>query len=127
LAIFSRTVLRIYSEVRNLTKSRHHGLMKVLRPFAGTVGDEMSDSPQAKIVRYLVKERIAIQGHIHDGCNLGNCPYLAIDFSTPEGLRALGDALEFHLFKKKAKAMEIRDKYFPDPSKSNDQRRERGE
>jgi len=54
-------------------------------------------SAQVQIVKFLEYMKIPIAGHVHEGCNLGNCAYLQIDFSTPEGLNALGNALEMFI------------------------------
>lgn len=61
------------------------------------------NSPQAQIVRFLEYMKIPIAGHVHEGCNLGNCVYLQIDFSTPHGLKALGSALEEFMWHQKEK------------------------
>lgn len=57
---------------------------------------------QAKIVRFLEYMKIPIKGHVHDHCNLGNCAYLYIDFRTPEGLEALGNAFEDYVRERKS-------------------------
>lgn len=58
---------------------------------------------QQQIVNFLEYMKIPIAGHIHEGCNLGNCAFLAVDFNTPEGLKILGDALEVYMWEGKRK------------------------
>ena len=87
----AESILNRLKEERLITDSSEDRELKI----RGWIGGQMS--AQAQIVKFLEYMKIPIEGHVHERCNLGNCAYLQIDFRTPKGLTALGNALEMFM------------------------------